>query len=455
MTVPDPVRHHAGTRPSDLALVSDRVQWTWLDLDARVSATARVLEDGPERVAVQASTKPDLVVLVLAALRARRVLVPLSTRWTGAATLDAVRALGIDRLITDGTSDLEVETVALEDVVRTGDRGEAPPLDLEAAFTVVHTSGSTGRPKAILHSAGNHVSSARGVIGALDVSSSSRWLLDLPLYHVGGLGIVMRCVLAGATMIVSSNALSVADRIERFRPTHASFVSTQLRRLLDAGADLSSLEAVLLGGSAMPSGLIDRALEAGVPAVVSYGLTEMTSTVTATLLPPSRSDLATSGQPLEHREVRISDQGEIEVSGPTRFVGYALESEVLPAPEWHPTGDLGHFDDAGRLVVTGRPDFQFVSGGENIHPEVIEAALLAAGAIEAVVVPVPDLEFGQRPVAFVRCEGIPMRTVLEGVRETLPRFMVPAAVHEWSGAEGMKPDRQALAKQAIAKRQKV
>ena len=293
----------------------------------------------------------------------------------------------------------------LEDVVASGERGDAPPLDLDAPFTVVHTSGSTGRPKAILHSVGNHVWSARGVIDALEVGPSSRWLLDLPLYHVGGLGIVMRCVLAGATMAVPSRSVPAAERVERFRPTHASFVSAQLRRLLDAGADLSCLQAVLLGGSSMPAALIDRALEAGVPAVVSYGLTEMTSTVTATSLPSSRADLATSGVPLPHRDVRISDDGEIEVGGPARYVGRVLEGEILPAPEWHPTGDIGRFDSEGRLVVTGRRDLQFVSGGENVHPEPIEAALLALdGVLEAVVVPVPDLEFGHRPAAFVRLE---------------------------------------------------
>ncbi|MGB3541420.1 AMP-binding protein, partial [Rubrivirga sp.] len=277
------------------------------------------------------------------------------------------------------------------------------------------------------------------------------------LYHVGGLGIVMRCVLAGATMAVPSRSAPAAERVERFRPTHASFVSTQLQRLLDADADLSSLHAVLLGGSAMPAALIDRALEAGVPAVVSYGLTEMTSTVTATRLPPSRSDLATSGAPLPHRDVRISDDGEIEVGGPTRYVGRVFEGEILPAPEWHPTGDIGRFDAEGRLIVTGRRDLQFVSGGENVHPEPIEAALSALdGVLEAVVVPVPDLEFGHRPAAFVRLEDVDptrdastfLRTCLEDVRATLPSFMVPIVAYEWGGAEGLKPDRPALTREA-------
>ncbi|MGB3544977.1 AMP-binding protein, partial [Rubrivirga sp.] len=192
MTIPDPVRRHAETRPDARALVSDVGDWTWRGLDARVSATARVLEAGPERVAVQAVTSPSLVVLVLAALRARRLLVPLSTRWIPADTARTLTDLEVDSLIVDAPSDLEVEMSVLEDVIASGERGDALPLDLDRPFTVVHTSGSTGRPKAILHSVGNHVWSARGVIDAFEVRPSSRWLLDLPLYHVGGLGIVMR-----------------------------------------------------------------------------------------------------------------------------------------------------------------------------------------------------------------------------------------------------------------------
>ena len=460
--LPDPVRRWADERPGAPALVSDLGDWTWADLEARVSGTARALEDGPARVAVRAPTSPGLVVLVLAALRARRVLVPLSTRWTAADTARALEDLGIERLVVDDAHNLEAgaleaETVALEDVVANGKRGEAPPLDLGAPFTVVHTSGSTGRPKAILHSVGNHVWSARGVIDALGVGPGSRWLLDLPLYHVGGLGIVVRCALAGAAMAVPSGAVPAAERVARFRPTHASFVSTQLRRLLDANADLGGLQAVLLGGGAMPPALVEAALEAGVPAVVSYGLTEMTSTVTATRLPPSGADLATSGVPLRYRDVRISSNGEIEVGGPARYVARLVDGRAVPAPEWHRTGDVGRFDHAGRLVVTGRRDLQFVSGGENVHPEPIEAALLALeGVLEAAVVPVPDPEFGHRPAAFVRLEGadparVPpatLRTCLEAVRGSLPGFMVPVVAYPWGGADGLKPDRPALTREA-------
>jgi O-succinylbenzoic acid--CoA ligase len=446
VTVPDPVRRHADARPGARALTTGAETWTWDDLDARVGEVAARLVAGPERVAVRAETSPALVVLVLAALRAGTVLVPLSTRWTAAAAGDALDRLGLDRAL------------AAADLARLGaeaaglDRGDAPPIPLDRPFTVVHTSGSTGTPKAVLHTVGNHVWSARGVIEALGVTRESRWLLDLPLYHVGGLGVVVRCALAGATIAVPPQGVGLAESVRRLRPTHASLVATQLRRLLDAGADLSSLDAVLLGGSAIPADLLDEAVARGVPVVTSYGMTEMTSTVTAAPPGAGRAELATSGRVLPHRRLRIASSGEIEVGGPTLHAGLLGPDGLRPAGEWHATGDVGHLDAEGRLVVTGRVDLQFVSGGENVRPEAIEAALLALGGVgEAVVVPVPDAEFGARPVAFVRLDGgaeADGDALADALRVSLPGFMVPVAFHTWAGAEGLKPDRPALTREA-------
>ena len=180
MTIPDPVRQHAEARPDAPALTTGAETWTWADLDARVGGVAARLAAGPERVAVRAETSPGLVVLVLAALRAERLLVPVSTRWTGAAVADALARLGLDTIHADDEVE-GVETRSLADLraVSPAPTPGLPAIPLDRRFTVVHTSGSTGTPKAIVHSVGNHVWSARGVIEALDVSGTSRWLLAL------------------------------------------------------------------------------------------------------------------------------------------------------------------------------------------------------------------------------------------------------------------------------------
>ena len=474
----DPVRHQAATRPDAPALVTPDATWTWADLDGRVDACAARIAAPPRPdpapwwggaapLAVRARTSPDLVVLALAALRAGRTLVPLSTRWPAPAVADALGRLGLDALVADDADGVPpaVQTTPLSDLTRAvqGGAGRAgalshppslhPSIPPHRPLTVVHTSGSTGTPKAALHTVGNHVASARGVVDRVRLGPDGRWLLDLPLYHVGGLGVVVRCALQGAALALPAPGMGTAEAVRALRPTHASLVSTQLRRLLGGAAeDAASLRAVLLGGSAIPAGLLDEAARRRLPVATSYGLTEMTSTVTATAPGAGRSALDTSGNPLDGRALRITGDGEIETGGAALFAGYLTSGALTPPGEWFSTGDLGHLDEHGRLVVTGRRGLLFVSGGENVQPETIEAALLALDTVaEAVVVPVPDAEFGHRPAAFVRTRDAapPDADALEAaLRRTLPGFMVPTAIHAWGGAGGLKPDRPALARAA-------
>ena len=485
MTVPDPVAEHARRRGSDAAVVTPGFTWTWLDLDARVSVCAARLRAVAEPlhisgtdtvwgVTVQAPTSPDLVILVLAALRAGIVLVPLSPRWPRPAAGSAQARLGLLRRIAEtdrpDVHDLDLISLAsLVSVAGATPKSTARSLDPERPFTVVHTSGSTGTPKAALHSVGNHLASARGVIERLDLRPGDRWWLDLPLEHVGGLGVVMRCAVAGAAVALPDRGLGLAENLDALLPTHASLVPTQLGRWLDAGADTSSLRAVLVGGAATPPDLLDRAVAVGVPVCTSWGMTEMTATVTATPPGAGRDALATVGAPLAGREVRTdapaSEPGEVWVRGASRFQGYlggALGGGVVTpfdAAGWFATGDLGRLDAAGCLTITGRADLQFVSGGENVQPEAIERVLRGvAGVAEAAVVPVPDAAFGARPVAFVRPadgspEGVALPSALvaalrDAVRAALPGFMVPDAFHAWAGADGLKPDRPALTREA-------
>ena len=160
------------------------------------------------------------------------------------------------------------------------------------------------------------------------------------------------------------------------------------------------------------------------------------SQVTVTRPGASRKELLSSGSPLTEDTLRIWD-GEIQVRGKTRFLGY-LNQEGIDTPfdneGWFATGDLGRFDDAGNLHVSGRKDNMFTSGGENIQPEEIEERLCAVdGVVQAVVVPVHNAEFGMRPAAFVRQEGtahsdVHLAAVLS---EYLPDYKIPFAFFPW------------------------
>ncbi len=444
--IPCPVRRHAEVHPGAPAVVTPNATWTWADLDRHVTAWAAHLDELTEaggRVAVRAETSPRMVALVLAALRTGHVLVPLSPRLPEAAIREHLERIARTRRL-----DLAAAAVSRPPptVLR--------PIPLDRPATVVFTSGSTGAPKAALHTAGNHVWSARGWADVLPLRLGDRWLLDLPLHHVGGLAVVYRCALAGAAVAIPAPKTPTAEAIRALGATHASLVATQLYRMLGTEGLLpETIRALLLGGSAIPEALLDEAHRRGWPVLVSYGLTEMASTVASTAPGASRRDLTTAGRVLPYREVAVRD-GEIVVRGRTRFAGY-VEGDALAEPfdadGWFATGDLGHVDAQGCLHVTGRRDNRFVSGGENVQPEAIEAVLLRQqGVVRAVVVPVTDAEFGQRPVAFVEAEGAmdPGR-LGAAVEAALPRFMRPVAFHPWpEGEAGFKPSRAALRAEA-------
>jgi o-succinylbenzoate---CoA ligase len=261
--------------------------------------------------------------------------------------------------------------------------------------------------------------------------------------------------LSGAGLVIVSDDDLIAAST-RGKATHVSLVSTQLQRLLaDANnhALLRSFKCILLGGSAMPQPLIEQSLKLGLNIYLSYGLTEMSSQVATGKV--SRIDQACA-KVLPYRQVNISPEGEIMVRGEVLFKGYETGMRLsLPIREkgyWFPTGDMGQLDKEGCLTVTGRRDSMFISGGENIHPEEIEKALLSIKGIEgAIVVPKEDKEFGHRPIAFIKFAGVPLADdyIVRCLQDDLPHFKVPIAFFPWPRnlmAQGIKISRQEFLK---------
>lgn len=465
-TLPSPLEETVREAPGRIAVMDEDGALTFEELEGLVGRLARrlrqeELEPG-SRVVLRMRRGRRLIGLLLACWRAGCVAAPLSTRLPEASARGRVEALRAGLLITDRAVDGVPAGVGVLDANRLFEMlGEEKPLPaapwrLDAPATVVFTTGSTGRPKAALHSLRNHVCSAAGSNENLPLRPGDRWLLALPLYHVGGLGIVMRCLLAGATIVIPARGRPLGALLEDRAITHVSLVPTQLRRLLEEERALPALKAMLIGGAPLPAPLLEAAYQRGYPLFTTYGQTEMTSQVTTTPPGAGLEQLRSSGQVLRYRALKIAGSGEILVRGATLFQGY-LQGERLDAAVdeegWFHTRDVGRLDERGALRVTGRLDNQFISGGENIQPEAIERALCREESVlRAVVVPVEDAEYGQRPVAFVemragRLDAAALRQALE--RE-LPRFMIPEAFHPWpAGQEGMKISRSRLAELAV------
>jgi o-succinylbenzoate---CoA ligase len=470
--VPCPLRAAAIASPVAPAVIDTGGALTYVELDLRVTTTEEKIAEfgfGPgDRIALYLPKDELYFVLLLALTRSGCIVCPLSTRLPPRAVAPLLHRISCRSLISSdeellratdaGIRKLRPEKLlAHEPAARDRAQGSEPlHLALDRPATIVFTSGSAGSPKAALHTFGNHYYSALGSNANIDLAPGDRWLHSLPLYHVGGLSILFRCLLAGATVALPEAGAPLGKAITESGATHVSLVSTQLLRLLrEEDFAPGRLRAILLGGGPIPVPLVDEAVTRGLPIHTSYGLTEMASQVTATPPGASREELGTSGRLLPHREISISDDGEILVRGETLFSGYVNSDIVdrsLDAGGWFRTGDLGELDADGCLLVRGRKDNLFISGGENVQPEEIEEALCRLESVEeAVVVPIPDTEFGFRPVAFVRTlEGAAgLGDLARALELRLPRFKVPVAFYGWpEGAGGMKLDRASFRERA-------
>ncbi|MGA1790893.1 MAG: o-succinylbenzoate--CoA ligase [bacterium] len=453
-------------------IVTSDCRLTYHRIHQYVSETIRRLEkqdiEEGDRVAILSPNNLAYVILLLAFWRMGVIAVPMSTRWPQKQiieNLQAIEAIGI--ITSKGPAPFqklpEIRHLFLEDLIPLHynpsyegnlESGE-PWQDRDA--TIIFTSGSSGTPKAVLHTLGNHLFSALGSNRNIRVGPGDRWLLSLPLYHVGGLAIIFRVILGGGALAIPIPGFPLEENIGELQVTHVSMVSTQFYRLLrDFGnnADLSKLKAVLIGGSAIPDHIIREGVKRGLPVFKSYGSTELASQVTTTHPNDAIEKRFTSGTLLDYRDLQIAEGGEILLKGRTLFRGYVQDRGVVKAVDkkgWFHTGDIGCLDESGYLHVTGRKDNMFISGGENIQPEEIEENLARIEGIkEAIVVPVKHEEFGFRPVAFLKMTSghrLQFKRIQEWLEDKLPRFKIPAHFFPWPKEwdhSSLKPDRKAL-----------
>ena len=360
-----------------------------------------------------------------------------------------------------------------------------------APSLLIRTSGSGGTPKVVMLTAAQLAASATRVNAALDLQPGDEWLCVLPLHHIGGLAIGWRCALAGATLRLWAadaperdrpptastaewtadapslnepthasartdfDAAALAAILARYPVTHLSLVPAMLSRLLEAmPAPPPALRVLLLGGQALHPALARRAVAAGWPLFVSYGMSETGSmvavgrwrddaapgTLVGPLLPDVQADCAGPGEPPRRLRLR----------GPMLMAGYA-DARRRPGlglgDGWLTTSDLCRLEADGSLRVFGRADDLVVIGGEQVSPAAVEAKLAAApGVVEAAVVAVTHPHWGATLAACWR--GPAAAPALEAwCRAELPSRERPRLFRHLAAlpllASG-KPDRAAL-----------
>ncbi len=447
--VDDPVGFAVRHYPEGLAWLDEQGSMTWGEVDEVISRMAGSLaangkREG-DRIGVCCSSPRQGMLAVFAVIRLGGAAVMLDFRLPVLEAESRGSQAGASLMLVDKECSVK-GTLPAE--LKGGISLPSRAMSSAQPATIVFTSGSSALPKAAILTLGNLRSSACGVAERLGRKVLARWVLTLPIAHVGGLSVLFRAAWTGTSILAMPQGDQAGwDQFIRLhRGTGISVVPTQLARWMEASSrpPPPSLKAVVVGGAPLSQSLQGKAQALGFPLLTTYGLTECASQVTTLSLSDSHRGQGgrTAGRALEGTTVAILDaqgrplppqhQGEIAVKGPTVFAGYVEEgSRVRTLPGgWLGTGDLGWVDSEGFLTVTGRMGDMILTGGENVHPAEVEAGLLSlSGVTRAAAMGIPDPLWGQRVVALVEAEeGRDGESLRQELRGKLAGYQIPKEI---------------------------
>jgi malonyl-CoA/methylmalonyl-CoA synthetase len=441
----------AAERPDAPALEIDGTAVTHGELDARAARVGGFLRtrgvNAGDRVLLCAPTSMALVVAYLGILRVGATAMPCDAALTAAelahlledgepvAAFVAPDARG--RLAEAGDAGT---VVAMDEV----DRLDAEPVEPEpdpGPAMLAYTSGTTGAPKGVPLTHANVLASTRGVVKAWRWSGDDVLVHALPLSHQHGLSGVHLSLLCGSRAVIFSrfDPAALTGAIVEHRASVLFAVPAMYERLHGwdgiRDADLSSLRLAVSGSAPLPAALAERVADRlGQLPLERYGSTEAGLDVSNAYDGPRRPGRV--GWALPGIELRLDgEDGEILVRGPQVFEGYwrrpDATAEALTEDGWFRTGDLGRLDDEdGSLEITGRSKELIISGGLNVYPREVEAALEEHPAVAQVAVAgVPSERWGEEVVAFVVAAGdLDGDALIAHCRERLSSYKCPKRV---------------------------
>ncbi|WP_026542561.1 o-succinylbenzoate--CoA ligase [Paenarthrobacter nicotinovorans] len=470
------------------ALISSGQTLSYAALAERTDHLANALKDRGvakgDRVAYLGENHPSFVETFFACGLVGAIFVPLNTRLAApelqfqlqdsgarllvnAAALDAVASASVKetlvthRLVVAPDDDTDGSALKLPSGVEhygeVMEAASAAPLDeavtLEDGAMILYTSGTTGKPKGALLTHGNITWNCINTVVDMDLNRNDVALMISPLFHVASLDMgLLPMLLKGATVVLEAkfDAGRVLELVGLHRVTTLNGVPTTFQMLCDhpgwSTADLTSLDKLTCGGSAVPARVLEAYEARGIGFTSCYGMTE--TAPGATMLPVSRSKekAGSAGLPHFFTDVRIVDPmggmaavgevGEIQISGPNVIKEYWNRPEATAESHadssWFRSGDMGHQDHEGFLFVSDRLKDMIISGGENIYPAEVEAAIAELPAVGSVaVIGVADEKWGEVPRAIVTLRDggslseDQLRSHLEG---RLARYKIPKSV---------------------------
>jgi len=468
-----PVRFSAHRDPNRIALIDEVGALTYRELDECSNALARGfavqgIGEG-DTVASMCRDHRGQVFTMLAAAKIGARLVLLNTGFSGPQLIDVLAREGANVVVYDeefaGTlgdtpssilrilawhDSATAGSATVDDLVLSNSSAELPAPQRQGGFVLL-TGGTTGTPKGCPREVKSPLAAA-AFLERIPLQRNEIVVLGAPLFHGTALTQFMMALSLGSTVWIRRrfDARVTIVSVSEYRASTLVLVPTMLRRILDLGTDvlsqldLSSLRVIFSAGSALPAALGNSATD--VFGDVLYNFYGSTEVGVAAISTPSdwRAAPGTVGKPPRACRARLYDDEGLLVTEPNRkgtiyvgsslsFAGYSGGGGKQIIDGLLSTGDVGHWDEEGRLFIDGRDDDMIVSGGENVFPGEIEELLYAHSDIaEAAVVAVPDEEFGQRLAAFIvphNGSQLSADDVRAYVKANLARFKVPRDVH--------------------------
>jgi fatty-acyl-CoA synthase len=473
------LRRRALRAPERPALTFDGSTWCYGEFQRRIERMAAMLAAGGvgrgDRVALLAHNDPLMLVLLFACARIGAILVPLNVRLSGAELVGIVSDAEAHSFICDARNRALAEGIrdrlgcrrwllaseplagweSLEQAL------DAAPISVPAAngapddiVTLMYTSGTTGRPKGVMLSNGNYWTNNLNWLLTSDYTSDDVTLNTAPLFHVGGLCVVLLVTfMAGGHNILHDGfdaGRFLAD-IERHRVTVSFTVPAMMlfasQHPAFAATDLSSLRMIVAGGAPVPEPLLATYAARGVPVSQCYGMTEATAGVTFLETERAKVKLGSCGRPGMLTEVRLIDMdgrvisesdvaGELCMRGGNVTQGYwrlpDATAQALDADGWFRSGDVARRDADGFYTICDRTKDMIISGGENVYSAEVESVLYGHPAVaEVAVIGIPDEKWGETVLAVIvpKAGQVPTLDALRDfAAQQLARYKLPRAL---------------------------
>jgi acyl-CoA synthetase (AMP-forming)/AMP-acid ligase II len=472
---PTPAAGYAGAAirfANDLAVVDERGSLTFAELHARTNALARALAGEGIRegdgVAIMCRNHRGFIEATVACSKLGASALYLNTAFAGPQIAEVLAgedpiALIYDsefaELVREGATgrksfiawsepDEQPSAPLLEEEIAATDDRELP-APAEKGRVVILTSGTTGAPKGAARKQPDTIEPAAALFSKIPLRARETTMIAAPMFHSWGFAHFTLALPLASTLVLRRrfDPEETLRAVAQHRATTLALVPVMLQRILDldertiARYDTSCLRVVALSGSVLPGELATRAMD--VFGDVLYNLYGSTEVAWATIATPEdlRAAPGTAGRPpmgtvvklldADGAEAKPGEGGRIFVANEMMFDGYTGGGGKEIIGGLMSTGDVGRFDEAGRLFVEGRDDEMIVSGGENVFPREVEDLLSSHDQIrEAAVIGVADDEFGQRLKAFVvaRDELLDEAAVKDYIKANLARYKVPREV---------------------------